>query len=72
MLLLTVYSMNVCYYFYIPWIHFSKVIWTSEEFTTDTLEVISASTRVILTTEEVITTPVDVLSPFGRISPGYT
>ena len=45
--MLTLYGINVCYYFYILWSHFSKVILTTEE-------VITATTKVILVTEEVI------------------
>ena len=42
------YGINVCYYFYILWCHFSKVI-------TTTLKVISVTAKMILATEEVIT-----------------
>ena len=45
--MLILYGINVCYYFYILWYHFSKVI-------TATLKIISATTTVILTIEEVI------------------
>ena len=45
---------NVCYYFYIPSCHFSKVI-------TATLKVISSTTKVILATEEVITCPLKMI-----------
>ena len=46
-LMLTLYGINVCYYFYILWSHFSKVILTTEEVITATLKVISATTKVI-------------------------
>ena len=45
--MLILYGIHVCYYFYILWCHFSKVI-------TATLKIISATTTVILTIEEVI------------------
>ena len=52
--MLTLYGMNVCYYFYILWSHFSKVILTTEEVITAIFKVISATTKVILATAEVI------------------
>ena len=33
-LMLTLYGINVCYYFYILWGHFSKMIMTTEELIT--------------------------------------
>ena len=51
-----VYGINVCYYFYIFWCHFSEVILTIGEVITATLKVILATTKVILTAQEVITT----------------
>ena len=52
--MLILYGINVCYYFYILWSHFSKVILTTEEVITAIFKVISATTKVILATEEVI------------------
>ena len=52
--MLILYGIHVCYYFYILWCHFLKVI-------TATLKVISATAKVILTTEEVITTTLKVI-----------
>ena len=49
--MLTLYGINVCYYIYILCRHFSKVILTTEGVITATLKVISAITKVILTTE---------------------
>ena len=43
----TLYSINVCYHFYIVWSDFSKVILTTEEVITATLKAISATTKVI-------------------------
>ena len=57
--MLIVYDINVCYYFYILWCHFSKVI---------TATIISATTKVILTTEEVITTTLKVISATTKVS----
>ena len=54
--MLTLYGMNICYYFCICWSHFQKLSLTTEEVITATLKVISATTKVILTTEKVITT----------------
>ena len=45
--MLTVYSINVCYYFDILWSHFLKMILTTEEVITATLKVISGTTKVI-------------------------
>ena len=45
--MLTLYSINVCYYCYILWSHFLKVILTTEEIITATLKVISVTTKVI-------------------------
>ena len=53
-LMLTLYGINVCYYFYILWSHFSKVILTTEEVITANFKVISATSKVILATEELI------------------
>ena len=52
-LMLILYGINVCYYFYILWCHISKV--TTGEVTATTLKVISATTKVTSATEEVIT-----------------
>ena len=52
-LMLTLYGINVCYYFYILWSHFSKVILTTAEVITPTLKVTSTTTKAILATEEV-------------------
>ena len=60
--MLTLYGINVCYYFYILWSHFSKVILTTEEVITAIFKVISATTKVILATAEVITTILKVTS----------
>ena len=46
--MLTLYDINACYYFYIFWCHFSKVILTTGDVITATLKVISATTKVIL------------------------
>ena len=55
-LMLTLYDINVFfYYFYILWSHFLKVILTTEEVNTAILKVILANTKVILVTDEVIT-----------------
>ena len=53
--MLTLYGINVCYYFYILWGHFSKVILTTEE-------VITAIFKVILVIEEVIITTLNIIS----------
>ena len=60
--MLTLYGINVCYYFYILWSHFSKVILTTEEVITAILNVFSATTKVILAIAEVITTTLKVTS----------
>ena len=60
--MLTLYGKNVCYYFYILWSHFAKVIFTTEEVITAIFKVISATTKVILVTEEVNTTTLKVIS----------
>ena len=52
--MVTLYGINVCFYFYILRSHFSKVILTTEEVITAILKVISATTKVILANEEVI------------------
>ena len=59
-LMLTLYGINVCYYFYILWSHFSKVILTTEE-------VITATTKVILVTEEVIIATLNVISATTKV-----
>ena len=61
-LMLILYGINVCYYFYIPWSHFSNVILTTEKVITAIFKVISATTKVILATEEVIITNLNVIS----------
>ena len=63
--MLTLYSINVCYYFL--WSHFSKVTMTTGEVITTPLKVIKATTKVILTTEEVITTTLKVISATTKI-----
>ena len=60
--MLTLYVINVRYYFNILWSHFSKVILTTEEVITAIFKVISATTKVILATEEVIITYLNVIS----------
>ena len=60
--MLTLYGINVCYYFYILWSHFSKVILTTEEVITATLKVTSTTTKAILATEEVNTATLKVIS----------
>ena len=61
-LMLTSYGINVCYYFYILWGHFSKIILTTEEVIIAIFKVISATTKVILATEEVNTATLKVIS----------
>ena len=62
-LMLTSYGINICYCFYFLWSHISKLILTTEKvITAATLKVISATTKVILTTEEVIKTTLKVIS----------
>ena len=56
LLILFLYDINVCYYFYSLWCHFSKVILTTGEVITATVKVISATTKEVFATEEVITT----------------
>ena len=53
-LMLPLYGINVCYYFYILWSHFSKVILTTEEVITTTLKVISAIAKVILVSNKLL------------------
>ena len=65
--MLTLYGINVCYYFYILWGHFSKVILTTEEVITAIFKVISATTKVILATEEVIITTLNVISATTKV-----
>ena len=65
--MLTLYGIKVCYYFYILWRHFSKVILTTEEVIIATLNVISATTKVILATEEVIRTILNVISATTKV-----
>ena len=65
--MLTLYRINVCYYFYILWCHFSKVILTTGEVITATLKVISATTKVILTNKEVTTTTLKVISATTKL-----
>ena len=60
--MLTLYGINVCYYFYILWSHFSKVILTTEEVITAIFKVISTTTKVILATEKEIITNLNVIS----------
>ena len=60
--MVTLYAINVCYYFYILWNHFSKMILATEEVITGTLKVILATTKVILATEEVIAATLKVIS----------
>ena len=59
--MLTLYGINVCY-FYILWSHFSQVILTTEEVITAIFKVISATTKGVLATEEVIIAIVNVIS----------
>ena len=64
---ITLYGINVSYYFYILWSHFSKVILTTEEVITSIFKVISATTKVILATEEVITATLKVISVTTKV-----
>ena len=66
-LILTLHGINVCYYFYILWNHFSKVILTTGEVITSTFKVISATTKVILATEEVIIATLKVISVTTKV-----
>ena len=66
-LMLTLYGINVSYYFYILWYHFSKVILTTEEVITAIFKVISATTKVILATEEVIIATLNVISATTKV-----
>ena len=59
--MLTLYGINVCYYGYIFWNHFSKLTLTTEEVITATLKIIQTTTKVILTTNEVITATLKVV-----------
>ena len=59
--MLTLCGRNVCYYFYVLWGHFSKVILSTEEVITSTLKCISATTKVILATEDVLTSTLKVI-----------
>ena len=61
--MLTLYGINICYYFYILWSHFSQVILTTEEVITAIFKVISATTKVILVTEEVIIATLTLYPP---------
>ena len=64
--MLTLYGMIVCYYFYILWSHFLKVILTTEEVITAIFKVISATTKVILVTEEVIIATLTLSQPLQQ------
>ena len=66
-LMLTLYGINVCYYFYILWSHFSKVILTTEEVITAIFKVISVTTKVILVIEEVIIATLNVISVTTKV-----
>ena len=65
--MLTLYGVNVCYYFSILWIHFSKVILTTEEVITAIFKVTPATTKVILVTEEVIIAALNVISTTTKV-----
>ena len=65
--MLILYGIKVCYYFYILWNHFSKVILTTEEVITAIFKVISATTKVILATEEVIIATLNVISATTKV-----
>ena len=65
--MLVLYGINVCYYFYILWSNFSKVILITERLLTATLKGISATTKVILATEKVITTTLKVISATTKV-----
>ena len=65
--MVALYGINVCFYFFILWSHFSKVILTTEEVITAILKVISATTKVILANEEVIIATLNVISVVGQI-----
>ena len=66
-LMLTLYSINVFYYFYILRSYFSKVILTTEKVITAALKVISATTNVILATEEAITAYLKIISATTKV-----
>ena len=66
--MLTLYGINACYYFYILWSHFSKVIFTTEEVITATFKATSATTKVSLTTEEVTIATLNVILANTRLS----
>ena len=59
--MLTLYGISVCYYFYILWSLFSKLILTTDELITATSEDISVTTKVILATEEVNTATLKII-----------
>ena len=65
--MLTLCGINVCYYFYILWSHFLKVILTTEEVITVIFKVISANTKVILVTKEVIIATLNVISATTKV-----
>ena len=65
--MVTLYGINLCYYFYFLSSHFSKVILTTEEVITATLKMISATTKVILATEEVTTATLKVISVTTKV-----
>ena len=65
--MLILYGINVCYYFYILWSHFSKVILTTEEVITAIFKVISATINVILANEVVITATLKVISVTTKV-----
>ena len=71
--MLTLYGINVCYYFYILWSHFSKVILTTDHshsqshYKRATLKVITVTTQVFLVTEEVIIANLSIISATTKV-----
>ena len=62
-----IYDINVCYYFYSLWSHFSKVILAIKEVITSTFKVIPATTKVILAAYEVIIATLNVISATTKV-----
>ena len=65
--MLTLYSINVCYYFYILSGHFSKVILDHQRSDHSHFKIIPATTKVILATEEVTTATLKVISATAKV-----
>ena len=53
-LMVTLKGTDFCYYFYILWSHFSKMILITEEVITASLKVISAITKEILAANKLV------------------